>query len=359
MDIQVDVTEGRGSPYRFGVMQGEKIKHSKLYPVHAKRRKKSLKSYTADIKEAEKMFMHFAPEIWEELEGAAEGLGWSLEDTVHEYGGYQQDWVKSGCSSIMYNGLYGRNYDYHPKTYDGRFVLWQPDRGKGYSIIGFAQRVVGRMDGMNEKGLAAGYHFVNRLRPSDGFICTTIARMILSRCTNVGDAVHMLKEIPHRHAFNYSLMDSSGDRAVVEASGKGVEVRRNSSSGCTNHFEEKKGENRHRTGESVSRLHLLEDYSRDFSGSKSPAGDLFSVLNDEKRGVAKREYGNWSGTIHTAVYDTVNLSATVGVGIDSHPVTISFSEWLNGKPLRIKKVNGLLPWDGEVTHLQKQGGSSR
>ncbi|PYZ98284.1 acyl-CoA--6-aminopenicillanic acid acyl-transferase [Alteribacter lacisalsi] len=355
MEIQVDVIQGRGSPNKFGIEQAKKIRNMPLYKVHEKRRPKSLRSYNTDFKKAKQFILKFSPELWEEIEGVAEGLGWTVSDTLHEYGGYQQDWKKSGCSSVMINGIYGRNYDYHPKTYDGRFVLWQPESGKGYSTIGFAQRVIGRMDAMNEKGLAAGYHFVNRLRPSDGFICTTIARFVLNRCATVKEAVSLLKEIPHRHAFNYSLTDASGDTAIVEASGKGVEVHEGDVSGCTNHFEKKQVENRHRTAESISRLHRLNEYTETMIKDPDMNSTIFTILNHEKYGIAKRDYGNWSGTIHTAVYDTRNLSVLVGTGINGQAVGISFSDWLNGSNMYIRKLKGILPGARLVTHLHREG----
>ncbi|WP_051314704.1 C45 family autoproteolytic acyltransferase/hydolase [Alteribacter aurantiacus] len=347
MKIQVDVVQGRGSPFEFGKKQGIKLKEMPLFRTHEKRRKRSMRSYDTKIVEAKRWFMELAPELWEELEGLAEGIGWSLEDTVHEYGGYQQDWKKSGCSTFMINGIYGRNYDYHPKTYDGRFVLWQPSTANGYASIGFAQRMIGRMDGMNEKGLASGYHFVNRVRPGDGFICTTINRFLLNHCRDVNEATAMLNEIPHRHAFNYSLADASGNSVVIEASSKGVRASENRTS-CTNHFVLKQSENRHRIEESVERLSKLEKYVETNPDAKT----CFYYLNHETYGIAKRDYENWSGTIHTACYDTTNRQVYCGVGVNAQPVHFSFDEWLNGRNNLIKKVKGNIPGSKTGDHLQ-------
>ena len=90
--------------------------------------------------------------------------------------------------------------------------------------IGPSQRGTGRMDGMNEKGLVIGYNFMNRKNPGDGFICCMIGRLIVESCANVGEAVAMLKEIPHRHSFTYVVYDKSGDTYIVETSPRNVEA---------------------------------------------------------------------------------------------------------------------------------------
>ncbi|PYZ95121.1 acyl-CoA--6-aminopenicillanic acid acyl-transferase [Salipaludibacillus keqinensis] len=348
MKIEVNVLQGRGNAYTFGVNQAKALKDTPLFQKHLNRRKKSIRKYTSDYQVA-KQFMHtYSPSLIEEVQGIADELGWSVQDVMHEYGGYQQSWKKSGCSAIMKDGVYGRNYDYHPKTYDGRFVLWQPNHG--FAHIGFAQRMIGRMDGMNEKGLALGYHFVNRLRPEDGFICTSIARFVLDSCENVSQAVERLKDIPHRHAFNYSLADRSGNSMVVEASSKGVNVMDEHLGACTNHFQTltKLNENRYKIEESQSRLVKLQRFQK----GKPSAENIFQFLNDRKYGICKLDYRNWSGTIHTAVYDTKNLEVNVGIGVDALKVRFSFEDWLKGKKTVIRKIRGVLPEIEGTDHLE-------
>ncbi|GEL08337.1 C45 family autoproteolytic acyltransferase/hydolase [Salisediminibacterium halotolerans] len=353
MLIETDVIHGRGDPYDFGVKQGQHVS-SLLKDKHLKRRKKSIRQYTVDSKEAKNWITAFSPSLWAELNGMADGLKWSLENVLHEYAGYQQSWVTSGCSSFMANGVYGRNYDYHPKTYDGRFVLWQPSSGQGAAHIGFAQRMAGRMDGMNEHGLAVGYHFVNRLRPGDGFICTTIARLILDSCRSVDEATALLHELPHRFAFNYSLTDRTGKSAVVEASAKGTDERSGKQRlTCTNHFqsENKLIENRNYLTESIGRLDLLNATVT----AQSDRNTMFEQLNQLQNGIAKTNYRSWAGTIHTAVYDTKNLQATVGIGPDAAPITIDFKAWLEGEQLFLRKIRGRIPDTlPETEHIQAE-----
>lgn len=342
--IEVEVIQGRGNYYDLGVKQGIIYKHSKLFLNHQKRRAKSAKSYQADIHEAQAWFNRFAPGLWSELEGLSEGLGWPIEDVVHEYSGFQADWKKSGCSALMQNGYYARNYDYHPKTYEGRFLIWQPENA--YASIGFATRMIGRIDGMNEKGLVIGYHFVNRLKPGAGFICCTIARFILDTCKTTAEAVEKLKEIPHRHAFNYSIYDAGGNAAVAEASSRGVSVKYHKNMVCTNHFEseEKLRENRHHIFESLSRKEVL-------SNELSPeltAIQAYSLFNRTNGPIFKKEYHNWSGTLHSAVYLPKTLQVIVGVGGDSHPLLLSFKDWLQGSNSYIKKIKGILQTEIEL-----------
>ncbi|USK31757.1 C45 family autoproteolytic acyltransferase/hydrolase [Bacillus sp. F19] len=344
MKIEAEVIQGRGSYYDLGVKQGKIHKDTKLFQNHRKRRIKSNKSYQSVLKTAHRLYERFAPGLWQELEGLSAGLNWPLEDVVHEYSGYQADWKKSGCSALMQNGYYARNYDYHPKTYEGRFLIWQPENG--YASIGFAARMIGRIDGMNEKGLVIGYHFVNRLKAGDGFICCSIARFILDTCKTTEEAVAKLREIPHRHAFNYSIYDAAGNAAIAEASSKGVSITSSHQLACTNHFESpsKLVENRHHLVETHTRKEQLsEAFRKDFTASEA-----FTFFNSRSSVIFKKEYHNWAGTLHTAVYIPKSLQVLIGVGGDTQPLVFSFKEWLKGKDSYLKKIRGTLETNIEL-----------
>ena len=338
-EIQVEVIQGRGSYRELGEMQGKLHKGTKLFENHQKRRKRSLRSYQTIAKEARHYYDLFAPGLWDELVGLAEGLDWPLEDVIHEYSGYQQEWKKTGCSALMQHGVYVRNYDYHPKTYEGRFLLFQPN--EGYASVGFGTRMIGRMDGMNEKGLAIGYHFVNRRRQTNGFICCTLARFILETCETTEEAVAILERAPHRHAFNYSIYDRSGQGAVVEASGRGVHVQRGTMMGCTNHFNQLIEENRHHLVESKERL----DHIRDHIEKKLSPHEAFSLFNEDEYGIFKEDYRNSAGTLHTVAYVPETLQVIVGIGRKAKPLIFSFEDWVKGEQLTITKIKGTVNTD--------------
>ncbi|OMP67572.1 C45 family autoproteolytic acyltransferase/hydolase [Domibacillus epiphyticus] len=342
----VNVIQGRGSYYDLGVLAGEKLKVTPLFHIHQKRRKKSIRSYSIDFQRVKRYFNDFAPVMWEEFEGMAEALGWTLYDVIHEYSGFQLDDVNSGCSAMMQNGLFARNYDFHPKTYEGRLLLWQPDHG--YASIGISGRMVGRIDGMNEKGLVIGFHFVNRRRAEEGFTCSMIARLILDSCATTEEAIELLSAVPHRHSFNYSLYDASLQSAVVEASPRGVHVHRNTFV-CTNHFlsDQLAGENRYHTAESKERLAALESYSR----KPHSAGEAYTLFNDPSFGVFKKKYSSWSGTLHTTVYEPATLRVLVGIGENARPVPIDFKRWKNGERFPITRIFGKIDSSEMFVHM--------
>ncbi|WP_052158985.1 C45 family autoproteolytic acyltransferase/hydolase [Halobacillus sp. BBL2006] len=221
--VYYDVEQFKGSYFDFGHFQVEKLKSTPLYQVHKSRRRKSLRRYTIVKKDVRRLFLEYASGVWEELHGLVEGLQWPFDDVIHEYSGFQQDWVKSGCSVMTGNGFFARNYDYHPKTYEGRLLIFQPN--DGVATIGPGQRIIGRTDGMNEHGHCVGYNFVNRVKPEDGLICCTLTRIVLEAAKNVEEAVELLKSLPHRHSFNYVLFDATGKTRIVEASSRGVRIK--------------------------------------------------------------------------------------------------------------------------------------
>ncbi|MDZ5711901.1 C45 family peptidase [Jeotgalibacillus haloalkalitolerans] len=348
--FHIDVIKGKGSYFQLGQTAGKLFRETPLYQTHLKRRAKSKKSYHLDMNKAEHHIKHFAPGLWDELQGLSTKLNWGFEEVVHEYSGWQQDWIKSGCSVLMKDGYFARNYDYHPKTYEGRLMIWQPETG--YASIGVAGRMIGRIDGMNEKGLCVGFHFVNRKNPGEGFTCSVIARFLLDSCSSTDEAVEMLKKIPHRHAFNYTLYDASGNRAVVEASALGVAVRQQSNDyACTNHFEtpEKLNENRYQLTESKTRLQSIFDQS----GQAETPLEAFYRFNDPAYRIFKKNYGSWSGTIHTVVYDPIHMKVLFGAGENAVPLEINFKDWLSGERYPVTKIFGEVDTNEQFSHVNR------
>lgn len=92
--------------------------------------------------------------IFDEIQGLAHGLGIDLNTAIKVYSGYDVAFPNMGCTALAEDSYYVRNYDFSPDFYDARFVCCNPEYG--YASVGFSQQIVGRLDGMNEKGLVIG-----------------------------------------------------------------------------------------------------------------------------------------------------------------------------------------------------------
>ncbi|KGX88193.1 C45 family autoproteolytic acyltransferase/hydolase [Pontibacillus litoralis] len=344
--IYSDIIQFRGTHYAFGYMQGELIQDSLTIKNREKQWKLRKPRFSIEESEVKQAIVRFAPGIWDELEGLRDALGWTMNRVLMEFGGYRLEYVKSGCSILTGEDYMIRNYDYQPKTYEGRFALFQPT-DQGYAIIGPTQRITGRMDGMNEKGLAIGYNFMHRKKPGNGFICCMIGRLILESCANVAEAVAMLREIPHRHSFSYIVLDPSGVTYVVETCPRGVEVRK--SNVCTNHFERMKDENRNYLADSYQRLHTMEEARGDITSAEQ----AFRLLNDTNQGVFSKEYKNWAGTIHTSAYFPKDRVAWFALGGDQEPVVFDFGNWLSGNDCGLRTITGEVDTDLPFPHMDE------
>lgn len=342
-----DVIQFRGTHFDFGFFQGKQLKGSLTIENREKQWKRRKPRFTVNLTETKEALSVFTPWIWDELLGLQEALEWSMDEVLQEFSGYRLEYKRSGCSILTSQDYMIRNYDYHPKTYEGRFMMFQPT-DHGYANIGPSQRITGRMDGMNEQGLTIGYNFMNRRKPGDGFICNMIARMVLECCATVSEAVSMLKDIPHRHSFSYIVLDRWGETKIVEATPRAIDVRQ--SHICTNHFEILKDENRFHLDDSYKRMHAIASQA---TNNLDPR-QAFRLLNDTDKGVFSDQYKNWAGTIHTSVYFPKERKVWFALGGDRTPVVFDFDNWLEGKDSRIKRILGEVNTDVPFLHMDKR-----
>ncbi len=345
--IYADLAQFRGSHYHFGYMQGESLRNSFLVHNRNNQWKVRTPRFHIDVEKAKKVFQSLSSLIWEEFEGLQDSLKWPMKRVLLEFGGYRTNIPRSGCSILVGKDYMLRNYDYHPKTYDGRLVVFQPT-DRGYATIGMSQRVTGRCDGMNENGLSLGYTFINRKRPGDGFVCHMVGRLVLELCKDTEEAATFLKEIPHRGSFSYVLFDQNSDLAtIVETSPRGVSVRKDNA--CTNHFEIMQKENRHFLDDSNERLNFMKN-SQQYS---LPANTAFHLLNDKDNGLFSEQYYNWAGTIHTSGYFPKSLKVWFALGGNPTPLEFDFNSWLHGKDDTRTKIKGEINTDIPFLHMEK------
>ena len=344
--VYSDIIQFRGNHYDYGFMQGESLKDSFIIKNRHRHWKLRRPRFTIDEKETRSAFMRFAPGIWEELEGLRDALEQPMDIILRDFGNYRVQPVYSGCSILTGKDYMIRNYDYHPKTYEGRYNFFQPTDG-GYAVVGPTQRITGRMDGMNEKGLVMGYNFINRKDPGDGFICHMIGRIILETCANVEEAIALVKEIPHRTSFSYIVLDEKEETYVLEATPRSVNVSQ--ANVCTNHFEVLQHENRRYIDESQERLNAI----RTQKGQATDAHKAFRLLNDTDKGVFVDNYKSWSGTLHTSAYFPKEKKAWIALGGDQKPIEFDFDAWLSGEDLVERKIWGTVNTEAGFAHMDE------
>lgn len=240
----------------------------------------------------------------------------------------------------MSGGVYGRNYDFWPRGYEARFALVQA-RGS-YASIGGSHQLTGRLDGMNEHGLAIGLHLV-KVRPrSPGLTSTLLVRRVLDSCATTAEAVDFLRRTPHAMQYNYSLLDAGGVAAVVEAGAGAVAVRAGDWLACTNHFQspQLRRLNR-RVAHSIGRLPPLEGWAaRELS-----AAQMFMALNFSVS-PAFHNYGN-AQTLHTIVAEPAKRRILIGIGgdaaaLEEDMLDVDFNLWVAGGDLPTKQLKGQL-----------------
>jgi predicted choloylglycine hydrolase len=332
---RVDVLECRGSSYDVGKQLAEAFLKTTRGRAYARRKER--RPFAFSLRNAEAALRTWAPNIWEELHGLADGLKIPLERAVAEYSNGRLRYPPRGCSAVMSAGLYGRNYDYDVCHYDRLLVAIQP---KGvHASIGFSDRFTGRVDGMNEHGLCVGLHQVSQRTWRPGLVCILIVRLVLDQCATTREAVALLRRIPHGLSFNYSLMDAGGRGAVVEASPAEVVVREGGQLGCANHFlaPSQQAFNRRNPG-SYRHLPALEKFARE----QLAADRLFKALNDSLSPVFDHRYTTGSGTMHTIVCIPAERRMQIGVGGDATPSDIDVGGWVRGRPLALEALEGQL-----------------
>lgn len=341
-----DVIQYRGSHYDFGYFQGELLRDSPILPNREKQwGPRKDRHFLINPKEYIEIISNISPGILDEIHGLADALEMDMEKAFRLFGGYYLEYTRSGCSIFTDADFMVRNYDSHPRGYEGRYLFYEPTDG-GYAVIGPSMQITGRIDGMNEKGLVMGYNFTHSKKSADGFICNMIGRLILETCANVADAVSLLQDIPHRHSFSYILLDSDGETFVVEASPRQVAVRK--SNVCTNHFHVLDEENRYRQEETRQREKTILEQQQ----NATDPYQAFKVMNNPDHGVFSKKYDAAAGTIHTSVYFPKSLKAWFVIGPDREPVIFDFAKWLKGDNVSVKQIKGELEYHRPFVNME-------
>jgi len=339
--FRVSIVQCRGTPYEVGRAQAQMF--AATPKGRAFLRRKSIRlPWWFNIRTEQRSFAKFSPALWEEIGGISEGLGIPMERAVLSFGNDGLRPPIGACSAIMAAGVYGRNYDFRPRSYGARFALVQVT--SSYASVGASELLTGRLDGMDQHGLTIGLHLV-RARPRfPGLSCVLIVRIILDQCATTAEATAMLRSLPHAMQYNYSLLDARGVAAVVEAVPGSVAVRTGDWLACTNHFQSPllRPLNR-RAAHSQQRLGPLEAWA-----AQSPRAEaLFAALNRSTSPAFHHGYLRGAGTLHTIVAEPAKKRLLIGIGgdaaaLEEDMLDVDFSRWLGGEDLAADHLDGQL-----------------
>lgn len=334
-ELIVSVVDLMGSSYQLGLKQGEEIKTTQLIKQLG-----FLENLTANsnVKKAKEILKTISPKLLEELGGLAKGLEMELDTIIRLYSGYDVAFPSMGCTTFINDDYYVRNYDFSPELYDARLVFSNPIGG--YASVGFSQHVIGRLDGMNEKGLVVGLHFVNNQYEAEGFIATTIVRILLEQCGCIKEAIDLISTIPHGFCFNYSITDQSGRGVVVEASPEKQFVNFGNPLMCTNHFESKNLQEKNM--KEIQRSIKRKEYMSSLLTEELSPIAAYRHFNEGNSPLFFKNYKEYFGTLHTVVYLPKDLSLIIGVGENSEPMMLSLRKYLDGTNNLPKVIKGTI-----------------
>jgi len=206
----------RGRYYDMGYRYGKLMKKNNAHIP-------ALEKMTAEKKEFGKKCIAVCrevfPEAVEELQGLTDGMelsSGSLAEWIFCI--YCYEYIR-GCTCFAFkdgqNIIFGRNSDFFIEIRNVcESALYKPDGG--YAFIGNSTAMVQMEDGYNEHGLAIGltYIFPRIFRP--GLNAGILLRYILERCRTVKEAIQALYVLPISSSQTFTMIDRSGDMAVVE-----------------------------------------------------------------------------------------------------------------------------------------------
>lgn len=217
----------RKSHYEAGYMWGSRlygkgIRISRNFPLE------KLEERKAFAKECLPAYKKYYPHILEEIRGVADGQKGSYEEFCTFLLGMYCFTFNPHCTCFAFqdkdNLIFGRNSDCLvalEKLYAN--CLYQLDGA--YAFNGNTTAFIEMEDGINEHGFAVGLTFIHPVMVKAGLNAGMLVRYLLEKCRTVEEAIELLNNIPVASQQTLTVMDQSGNFAVIECNCDRVEVR--------------------------------------------------------------------------------------------------------------------------------------
>lgn len=285
--------------------------------------------------ESFKILRRSIPELAEEIEG----LGYSLKGnfkellasvlTANVLADGRHTIFAAGKDMTNDNGvILARNYDKH-KSLKSKNLRIRTEAFNAYRNIGNTDVLVGRQDGMNEKGLAVAGCDVPSKTVKPGIAPSLLIRAVLDRYSDVNEAANFLTEAKHARAFNYVLADKNGRFGVVEAAPESTnrEILNEGSLVVTNHFRSRDmagfEDVSKRSIDSISRASRVNKLVSS-AKSKLDHDKGFEILADHKENVCGHAESIEFNTVWSNVFSP---SKGIISTLEGHPCSSSYKRY--------------------------------
>ncbi len=208
--------------YRWGgrlYQNGKIIRESPTFVLTRERRDFTEKSLP--------LYQKYYPEILEEIRGLADGQRSSYEDFCSFLLSMYCFEFRNRCTCFAFQDkehiLFGRNSDFLTeleKLYMN--CLYRLD--DAYAFNGNTTAFIEMEDGINEYGLAAGLTFIYPKEINPGLNAGMLVRFLLEKCRTTKEVIRRLGELPIASQQTLTVIDSTGDMAVIECNCHCVKV---------------------------------------------------------------------------------------------------------------------------------------
>jgi isopenicillin-N N-acyltransferase-like protein len=169
----------------------------------------------------------YAPDLWEEMEGIADGASIPLDDIL-TLNAWPDVIFGSACSTALVRDtatgevLLWQNNDAFAAYARGMVVLTSVGEATSHTQFTYAG-MVGE-SGMNSAGLAIAGNSLHTDYSGGGIPFIVMMRILLDSCATVPDVIEALKARPRAGGMNYAVADASGNAAHIETSAAAMSV---------------------------------------------------------------------------------------------------------------------------------------
>ena len=179
------------------------------------------------VKDCLPIYKKYYPEILEEIKGIADGQQDSYDNLCTFLLSMYCFEFDNHCTCIAFkdkdNIIFGRNSDFLVEL-EKLYMNCLYNLDNVYAFNGNTTAFVEMEDGVNEYGLAIGLTFIYPTTIKAGFNAGLLVRYLLEKCKTTNEVVESIKTLPIASQQTLTVVDCSGNIAVIECNSENIEV---------------------------------------------------------------------------------------------------------------------------------------